>query len=100
MRASRLSHTQEGQTEEEARTCPACAKGGRQGRLGLKPARTGQGGFVGCSNYPDCSYSRSLDSLIPLDAEVAQKFPGLSEGTEGMSCSHSRSMPSTDILLV
>ncbi|KAL3144457.1 hypothetical protein ABBQ32_004201 [Trebouxia sp. C0010 RCD-2024] len=86
----------EGQTEEEARTCPACAKGGRQGRLGLKPARTGQGGFVGCSNYPDCSYSRSLDSLIPLDAEVAQKFPGLSEGPVLLG-QHPRTME--DILL-
>jgi DNA topoisomerase-1 len=36
------------------RTCPTCANG----RLGLKLSKTG--GFIGCSNYPDCTYTRSL----------------------------------------
>ena len=36
------------------RQCPACA----DGRLGLKLARNG--GFVGCSNYPDCAFTRPL----------------------------------------
>ncbi|CAL5218790.1 g512 [Coccomyxa viridis] len=43
-----------GQSEEDARRCPACG-----GRLGLKLATSG--GFIGCSNYPDCSYTRPLD---------------------------------------
>ncbi len=46
--------SQEGQSEEDARRCPACG-----GRLGLKLATSG--GFIGCSNYPDCSYTRPLD---------------------------------------
>ncbi len=49
-----LMRSQEGQSEEEARKCPACG-----GRLGLKLATSG--GFIGCSNYPDCSYTRPLD---------------------------------------
>jgi DNA topoisomerase-1 len=36
------------------RACPTCA----DGRLGLKLSKTG--GFIGCSNYPDCTYTRSL----------------------------------------
>jgi len=47
-------HWQEGQNEEEARKCPSCG-----GRLGLKLAKSG--GFIGCSNYPDCSHARPLD---------------------------------------
>jgi len=43
------------------RACPACA----DGRLGLKLGRTG--GFVGCSNYPDCRFTRAL--AVPGDGE-------------------------------
>ena len=38
----------------EPRACPACA----DGRLGLRLSRTGA--FIGCSNYPECSYTRPL----------------------------------------
>ena len=38
----------------DPRLCPACGKG----RLGLKLGR--HGAFIGCSNYPDCSYTRPL----------------------------------------
>ncbi|MGK9232700.1 type I DNA topoisomerase [Inquilinus limosus] len=38
----------------DPRLCPSCAKG----RLGLKLGRTGA--FVGCSNYPECRYTRPL----------------------------------------
>lgn len=40
--------------DKNPRACPACA----DGRLGLRLGRTG--GFIGCSNYPDCRYTRSL----------------------------------------
>jgi DNA topoisomerase-1 len=40
--------------DKDPRACPACA----DGRLGLRLGRTG--GFIGCSNYPDCRYTRSL----------------------------------------
>ena len=54
-----------------ARRCPSCD----DGRLGLKFSRTG--GFIGCSNYPSCEYSRGLlanaEGLAPDANEVS--FP-------------------------
>jgi DNA topoisomerase-1 len=38
----------------DARACPACGNG----RLGLKLGRYGS--FIGCSNYPNCQYTRRL----------------------------------------
>ncbi len=38
----------------DPRVCPVCGKG----RLHLKTSRTG--GFIGCGNYPDCRFTRSL----------------------------------------
>jgi DNA topoisomerase-1 len=38
----------------DPRGCPACGKG----RLGLKLGR--HGAFIGCSNYPECQYTRRL----------------------------------------
>ena len=40
--------------EKDPRLCPACGSG----RLGLRLGRTG--GFIGCSNYPECRHTRSL----------------------------------------
>ena len=39
----------------DPRICPKCGAG----RLSLKTARSG-GAFIGCSNYPDCRYTKSL----------------------------------------
>jgi DNA topoisomerase-1 len=39
----------------DPRLCPKCGAG----RLGLKTSRAG-GAFVGCSNYPECRYTRPL----------------------------------------
>jgi len=47
----------------DPRTCPACA----DGRLGLKLGR--HGAFIGCSNYPECAFTRPL-TVDPKDAEV------------------------------
>ena len=44
------------ENNEEARKCPSC----EDGRLGLKTSR--YGAFVGCSNYPDCGYTRQFGS--------------------------------------
>jgi DNA topoisomerase-1 len=38
----------------DPRACPACGTG----RLGLKLGR--HGSFIGCSNYPNCEYTRAL----------------------------------------
>lgn len=81
-----------GQTEEEARACPACAQRAQQGRLGLKLSKSG--GFIGCSSYPECKYTRPLElapaqgessssdssSSSPGEEDVEKAFPGLSEG--------------------
>ena len=42
---------------QDVRQCPSC----RDGRLGLKLGRTG--GFIGCSNYPDCKVTTGLQVL-------------------------------------
>jgi DNA topoisomerase-1 len=41
----------------DPRICPTCG----QGRLHLKTARSG-GAFIGCSNYPECRYTRALSA--------------------------------------
>ena len=43
-----------GEDGRDPRRCPACG----EGRLGLKPSRSG--GFIGCSRYPDCQYTTEL----------------------------------------
>ncbi|MEE8187624.1 MAG: type I DNA topoisomerase [Kiloniellales bacterium] len=45
--------------DKDPRACPAC----ETGRLGLKLGRNG--GFIGCSGYPDCRYTRAL--AVPVD---------------------------------
>ncbi|TDH62901.1 type I DNA topoisomerase [Dankookia rubra] len=54
----------------DPRLCPACSSG----RLGLRLGRTGA--FIGCSNYPECRYTRPL---IAPGAE-GDGTTGLSEG--------------------
>ncbi|PCI60390.1 MAG: DNA topoisomerase I [Kordiimonadales bacterium] len=44
------------ENNEEARKCPTCD----DGRLGLKTSK--YGAFVGCSNYPECGYTRQFGS--------------------------------------
>jgi DNA topoisomerase-1 len=47
----------------DPRACPRCG----EGRLSLKPSRTGA--FVGCSNYPECRFTRPFG---PPRAEGAE----------------------------
>jgi DNA topoisomerase-1 len=46
----------------DPRKCPACGNG----RLGLKVGKFG--GFIGCSNYPTCTYTRQLAIADPTGA--------------------------------
>lgn len=55
----------------DPRVCPRCA----QGKLSLKLGKFGA--FVGCSNYPECGYTRQLGSN--LSAEAAEGDGGLNE---------------------
>ena len=41
----------------DPRICPVCG----QGRLNLKTARSG-GAFIGCTNYPECRYTRPISA--------------------------------------
>ncbi|WP_406648628.1 type I DNA topoisomerase [Aliisedimentitalea scapharcae] len=55
----------------DPRVCPKCG----QGQLHLKTSRTG--GFVGCGNYPECTYTRPIagegadgdERLLGMDGE-------------------------------
>ena len=45
----------------ESRKCPTC----ENGRLGIKVGKFG--GFIGCSNYPDCKYTVQFNQLNDKD---------------------------------
>jgi DNA topoisomerase I len=49
----------------DPRGCPSCANG----RLSLKVGRFGA--FIGCSNYPDCRYTRQLADINGEKASIA-----------------------------
>lgn len=54
---------------EKRRECPVCAEQKRaDGKLSLKLGR--HGAFIGCSNYPDCNYTRAL--VVDPDADDAE----------------------------
>ena len=58
------------------RKCPSC----EDGRLGLKLGRNG--GFIGCSNYPDCGYTTTL-RVVTGDEDEDEVFTGPKElGTD------------------
>lgn len=50
----------------DPRSCPLC----HNGKLSLKLGR--YGAFVGCSNYPECKYTRQLGSDNSKEGEAAQ----------------------------
>ncbi len=61
----------------DPRLCPTCG----EGRLNLKTARSG-GAFIGCSNYPNCRYTRSLSAVNGEDAGVADQVLGEDAGDD------------------
>ncbi len=68
-------------TIEERRACPSCA----DGRLSLKMGKFGA--FLGCSNYPDCRFTRQLSGDARTeDGEAAAQLTEprvLGENDEG-----------------
>ena len=58
----------------DPRQCPLCG----EGSLHLKTSRTG--GFVGCSRYPECRYTRSIGG--DADAQAGDKVLGVDEGEQ------------------
>ncbi len=61
----------------DPRVCPTCGKG----RLNLKTARSG-GAFIGCSNYPECRYTRALSALNGEDTGASDRLLGEDGGAE------------------
>jgi DNA topoisomerase-1 len=59
----------------DPRLCPNC----HQGRLGLRLGRTGA--FIGCSNYPECRYTRPL-AVPGAEGEEAANDGPRSLGTD------------------
>ncbi|MTE00898.1 type I DNA topoisomerase [Paracoccus sp. YIM 132242] len=58
----------------DPRECPLCGKG----RLNLKTARSG-GAFIGCTNYPECRYTRPISAPDGEDA-VGDRILGHDNG--------------------
>ncbi len=58
----------------DPRVCPTCG----EGRLGLKTARSG-GAFIGCSNYPNCRYTRPLSAPNGETGENGDRMLGEDE---------------------
>ncbi len=56
--------------DKDPRACPACG----DGRLGLRLGRSG--GFIGCSNYPDCRYTRQLALVTNGEGAGEAEFAG------------------------
>ncbi|MDV7271727.1 type I DNA topoisomerase [Thioclava sp. A2] len=54
----------------DPKSCPVCG----EGRLNLKTARSG-GAFIGCTNYPECRFTR------PLSAPDADSDTAMLDGT-------------------
>ncbi len=61
----------------DPRICPTCG----EGRLNLKTARSG-GAFIGCSNYPNCRYTRALSGANGEDNGAAERVLGEDGGQE------------------
>ncbi|MCY4151671.1 MAG: type I DNA topoisomerase [Aestuariivita sp.] len=63
----------------DPRACPAC----QTGRLSLRTARAG-GAFIGCSNYPECRYTRSFGPPGSASDDITSdgKLLGIDTGDE------------------
>jgi DNA topoisomerase I len=55
----------------DPRACPSCGKG----QLSLKLGKFGA--FIGCSNYPDCKYTRTLAASVRGDSDNDSERPGV-----------------------
>lgn len=61
--------------DKDPRACPSCGTG----RLGLRIGKTG--GFIGCSNYPECRYTRTL-AMAGEEGELGSEPKSLGQDPE------------------
>ncbi len=59
----------------DARVCPTCGTG----RLSLKLSKFGA--FIGCTNYPECRYTRALSSQADGSPDIGTKKLGVDPAT-------------------
>ncbi len=59
----------------DPRTCPTCG----EGRLSMKTSRFGP--FVGCSNYPECRYTRPIGQAEDGDQPAGDRELGVDDAT-------------------
>jgi DNA topoisomerase I len=78
----------QGKNGEDTRGCQRCGTG----RLGLKLSRTGP--FIGCSNYPECRYTRPFGVATP---EGEGETPGTvgSDGARNLGTDPATGFPVT-----
>ncbi|MAR57287.1 MAG: DNA topoisomerase I [Rickettsiales bacterium] len=73
----------QGEESEAKRKCPNCA----DGRLSLKTGKFGA--FIGCSNYPECNYTKQLSEAIEGEGDANEvAYPldlGVNEDGEQVS---------------
>lgn len=69
---------QPGEDGKDPRSCPKCGNG----RLGLKVGKFGA--FIGCSNYPECAYTRQIagSGEKPEGGEAEEEFKSKILGTD------------------
>ncbi len=65
--------TEENGNSDKARVCPAC----KNGKLSLKLGKFGA--FIGCSDYPDCRYTRQL-TVETANSEIDEITADLASG--------------------
>ncbi len=64
-----------GMTGDDPRKCPSCG----DGRLNLKLGRFGA--FIGCSNYPECRFTRRLGAKPGEEGDAAPRVLGVDPQT-------------------
>ncbi|MEO1493361.1 MAG: type I DNA topoisomerase [Pseudomonadota bacterium] len=63
----------------DPRLCKACGTG----RLSMRTARTG-GAFIGCSNYPECRYTRPISGEVEGDGQIGPEGKLLGQDQYGI----------------
>ena len=59
-----------------SRLCPSCSNG----TLNLKLGKFGA--FLGCSNYPDCTFKKQISSITTANGEMVDNSEGANDGNK------------------